>query len=107
MFNVLVQLSVTMEEPKLVWATVRWCSGSCVDTIHLLLTLVGISDLLHEHQDFVDSRNVFLNLCNIVLQDSRFDSFRTFQPLHDPSVLIADVPLYHSLNGLDLLKSVV
>ena len=103
MFDVLVQLSVAMKECILIWACLDlfsfvYCIIKCC-----LHSLASGGDLLHEHEDFINSCDVCLNLGDVMLQDRCFDAFCTFESLHDSSVLVADISLNHSLDSLDFV----
>lgn len=74
--------------------------------IRSLRSAVGCN-ILHGHENLVDARYVLLHLGYVVLQHSHLDTLCASESLHDCAVFVPDVLLDHSLEGLNLIDTVV
>ena len=123
-FQVFIQLSIAVKESELVWTLGLWLGfiflrRSCLRRIDLRsrlsvlswgwrhFQLVTDSNLLHEHQNFVNPGDVFLDFGDIVHQYGSLDTFSCFKPLHNASVLIPNIPLNHLLHRFYFIESVI
>ena len=75
--HVLIQLSISMQEAKLIWSSCLRCSCTHIGTsskISLILELVVSGNLLHEHKDLIDPCDVFLDLSYVMLKYGSLDT---------------------------------
>ena len=102
-----------MKEAELVWTLVllvaccRAMRSCCCRRVCGCLLAIASSDLLHEHQDLVDPRNVLLDFSNVMLEHSSFDTLCTPKSLHDAGVLISNIPLNYALDSFNFVQAVV
>ena len=79
----------------------------CLSLLGLCLLDVTHSDLFHEHENLVDPGDILLHLRDIMLQHGSFNTLSTPESLHDPRVLVSNVPLNHRLHRLDFIEPMV
>jgi len=98
-FDVFVDLTVLVQEPNDVGAALRHKGRLVWGTTR--------GHIFHSHQNLVDTGDVLLDLCYVVLQDSHLDTLSAPKALHDGTILVSNVFLNHILEGLYLIDSVV
>jgi hypothetical protein len=98
-FNVFVDLTILVEEPN----NVRAALG------HKGRLIRGAAScyVLHGHQDFVDTGDVFLDLGDVVLQDGHLNALGAPQAFHYGTILVSDVFLDNILEGFNLVDAMV
>jgi len=64
-------------------------------------------NLLHSHQDLVNTSDVLLNLSDVMLEHCKLNTFSRSQSLSDSRILILDVFVDNSLNSLNLVEAMV
>lgn len=69
--------------------------------------MISTGNLFHGHEDLINSRDVFLDLSDVMLEDSKLDSLSGPKPFHYSCVLISDILFNDSFNRLYLIKPVV
>lgn len=81
-----------MQEPQHIW----------LPRLHL-----SPSDVLHGHQYLIDSGDVLLHLCDVMLHHCEFDALSRPESLHNGSVFVSDVFFDYGLYGFYFVYAVV